>query len=61
MLPPVAITAVNDTCSVLLIFRLLRDFLLVAVTTVLHDPVANSSQTGSGPRPGGCWRKACTQ
>jgi len=45
---------VSDTSSVFLLFSLFRVMVLVAVTTVLHVPVADSLRTSSGPQPGDC-------
>jgi len=38
--------SINETRSVFLMSSLLRDFVLVAVTTVVDSPVANFSSTG---------------
>jgi len=45
---------VSDTSSVFLLSNLFRVMVLVAVTTVLHGPVADSLRTSSGPQPGDC-------
>jgi len=42
MLPPVRLIVVSDTGSVFLMPSLLRDFVFVAVTTVLYGPVTHS-------------------
>jgi len=48
------VMVVSDTSSVFLLSSLFRVMVLVAVTTVLHFPVADSLRTSSGPQPGDC-------
>ena len=48
------VMVVSDTSSVFLLSSLFRVMLLVAITTVLHGPVADSLRTSSGPQPGDC-------
>jgi len=44
----------SDTSCVLLLSSLFRVMVLVAVTTVLHGPEADSLRTSSGLQPGDC-------
>jgi len=48
------VMVVSDTSSVFLLSSLFRIMVLVAVTTVLHGPVADSLRTSSGPQPDDC-------
>jgi len=48
------VMVVSDTRSVFLLSSLFRVMVLVAVTTILHGPVANSLRTSNGPQPGDC-------
>ena len=48
------VMVVSDTSSVFLLSSPFRVVVLIAVTTVLHGPVADSLRTSSGPQPGDC-------